>query len=211
MRNSSRRVRRINAQRTYSRAIRVSAFGSFGLTRYNNQISQARANIARINAQMMMRQYEQTLRANEKDVAQKTMAAGRVKHSQRASLAANGVAVGEGSAAELQASTDLIKEIDVNQMNENALREAWGYRMQGANYNNQALSHEAQKQNKWDVFGATLLGGASQVSTNYMLMASTGMFDKSPKSKSTDLWLNYAGSKKYGFAVNSRGWGSYGR
>ena len=131
----------------------VSAFGSFGLTRYNNQISQARANIARINAQMMMRQYEQTLRANEKDVAQKTMAAGRVKHSQRASLAANGVAVGEGSAAELQASTDLIKEIDVNQMNENALREAWGYRMQPENRGiyTQSDSPKKSSRNIWSL------------------------------------------------------------
>ena len=121
----------------------VNAFGSFGITRHNNAIAQSQANIARLNAQMMEWQAQGRLRSNEKDQVRLTMQAGQVKGSQRAALAANGIAVGEGSAAELQATTDIIKEIDSNQLTENAHRDAWGMRMQGANYEGQALMAEA--------------------------------------------------------------------
>lgn len=176
----------------------INAFGSFGLTKYNNRIAQRQANIARLNAQMMMGQYEATLRANEKAVQQKTMAAGRAKSSQRAALAANGVALGEGSAAELTASTDIVKEMDVNTMTSNAVREAWGYRMKAADFEGQALMAEAQKQNKWLNFGVSLLGGASQVASSYGFMKTMGVFDmNSTATSSRTGWSDYAGAAKY--------------
>lgn len=155
----------------------ITALGSFGISKHSNAAAQAQANIARINAQMMERQYQATLRASERAIVSKTMAAGQVKSAQRAALAANGVAVGEGSAAELQASTDIVKEMDVNQMRSNALNEAWGYRWKGVSYEAEALQAEAQKVNKWDMFGTTLLGGASQVANSYMLMKANGVFE----------------------------------
>ena len=127
----------------------IQAFGSFGITRHQNAIAQSQANIARLNAQMMEWQAQSRLHANTKDQVRLTMQAGQTKASQRAALAANGIAVGEGSAAELQTSTDIIKEIDSNQMTANARREAWGMRMQAAQYEGQALMAEAQKKNKW--------------------------------------------------------------
>lgn len=160
----------------------VSAFGSFGITRYQNAIAQSQANIARLNAQMMEWQATSRLHANTKDQVRLTMQAGQTKASQRAALAANGIAVGEGSAAELQASTDIIKEIDSNQLTANAHRDAWGMRMQAANYEGQALMAEAQKKNKWDVFGTTLLGGASQVANSYLLYNAYGLFDPAEQS-----------------------------
>lgn len=156
----------------------ITALGSFGVSKHSNAAAQAQANIARINAQMMERQYQATLRASEKAIVSKTMAAGQVKSAQRAALAANGIAVGEGSAAEMQASTDIVKEMDVNQIKSNALAEAWGYWWKGVGYEAQALQSEAQKVNKWDKFGTTLLGGASQVASNYMLMSASGMFNQ---------------------------------
>ena len=155
----------------------ISAFGSLSISKHNNAIAQSQANIARINAQMMERQYESTLRSAERAIVQKTMAAGQTKASQRAALAANGIAVGEGSAAELQASTDIIKEMDVNQIKANATSQAWGYKTQAVNYESQALMSESQKQSKWGAFGVTLLGGASQVANSYGLMSANGVFD----------------------------------
>ena len=160
----------------------VNAFGSLSITRHQNAIAQSQANIARLNAQMMEWQAQSRLHANTKDQVRLTLQAGQTKASQRAALAANGIAVGEGSAAELQASTDIIKEIDSNQMTANARREAWGMRMQAANYEGQALMAEAQKKNKWDVFGTTLLGGASQVANSYMLYNAYGLFDPAEQS-----------------------------
>lgn len=163
----------------------IAAFGGLGVTKYQNAIAQSQANIARINASMMMGQYEASLRAGEKQAAKVQMQAGRVKAAQQAALAANGVDVNAGgSAAELQASTDIVKAQEVDQIEKNALNEAWGYRMQAVNYKNQALMAEAQKQNKWTTFGVTLLGGASQAATNFGFnyLANYGSGDSSKAS-----------------------------
>lgn len=155
----------------------ITAFGSASVARHNNAIAQSRANIARINAQAMELQAQAVLRANETATVQKTMAAGRTKSAQRAALAANGIAVAEGSAAELQASTDIVKKMDMNTMKENAVRNAWGYRMQSTNYEGQALMAEAGKQSVGLTFGTSLANSAAQVGTSYLTMAAAGTFD----------------------------------
>lgn len=190
----------------------ITALGSFGISKHSNAAAQAQANIARINAQMMERQYQATLRASEKAIVSKTMAAGHVKSAQRVALAANGIAVGEGSAAEMQASTDIVKEMDVNQIKSNALSEAWGYRWKGVGYEAQALQAEAQKVNKWDAFGTTLLGGASQVANSYMLMSASGVFDKNAGASSSRIGTKaygdqaWSGTKKWTVDANGKWW-----
>lgn len=165
----------------------IAAFGGLGVTKYQNAIAQSQANIARINASMMMGQYEASLRAGEKQAAKVQMQAGRVKAAQQAALAANGVDVNAGgSASELQASTDIVKAQEVDQIQKNALNEAWGYRMLAVNYKNQALMSEAQKQNKWQVFGVTLLGGASQAATNWGFNYLANYGGNSSKSSTTE-------------------------
>lgn len=160
----------------------VTAFGNASVARHNNSIAKSRANIARINAQAMELQAQAVLRANETATVQKTMAAGRTKSAQRAALAANGIAVAEGSAAELQASTDIVKKIDMNTMKENAVRNAWGYRMQATNYENQALMAEAGKQSVGLTFATSLANTASQVGTSYMTMSASGTFGTKQES-----------------------------
>lgn len=196
----------------------VNAFGSLGITRHNNAIAQSQANIARLNAQMMEWQAQGRLRSNENDQVRLTMQAGQTKASQRAALAANGVAVGEGSAAELQASTDIIKEIDSNQLTANARREAWGMRMQAANYEGQALMSEAQKQNKWLNFGTTLLQGASQLANSYALYNALGLLDGvgSSDSSAVDGTFVSSGAKTIGdtnlpFVNSTNTFGSYNK
>lgn len=74
---------------------------------------------------------QSALSAGEKEIASYTMQVGQVKGKQRASMAANGVDLGVGSAAEVQASTEIVKEIDKKTIAANAARSAWGYRAQG--------------------------------------------------------------------------------
>jgi hypothetical protein len=49
---------------------------------------------------------------------------------QRANLAANGVDLGQGSANNILTSTQLMGQRDADQLQTNALREAWGYKTQ---------------------------------------------------------------------------------
>lgn len=102
-------------------------------------------------------------------VAIRTAQAGQQKATQRAALAANGVVLNEGSAAELQASEDLLKELDVNAIQSQALDAAWGYKMQKVNYQNQALMSRASAAGI-SPFAAgltTLLTGAGQVASQW--------------------------------------------
>lgn len=141
----------------------VSAYGQRSVAKYNNAVIQAQANIARLNAQTMELQAQAYLRSAEKSALQKTMQAGQFKGQQRAALAANGVAVGEGSAAELQASTDIIKQMDAQQIMSNAWGQAGAARMQATSYEGEALMTLAQKQSANGIFMQTLASGASQL------------------------------------------------
>ena len=185
----------------------ITAFGSIGLTAKQNAIAQAQANIARINAQQMEWSAQQRMQSAEKDQVRLTMQAGQVKGSQKAAIAANGLATNAGSAVEILSSTDIIKEIDSNQIKSNAVCDAWGMRLQGVNYSNQALSFEAQKQSAGLNFGTTLLQGASQIANRYMIYDALGLFDSSSSApQATGIGSKaYASTPRPSWSVNQFG------
>ena len=106
------------------------------------------------------------------------MKAGQLKSSQRAAMAANGIDLGTGSAAELQASTDTMKDIDANQLLANAVRNAWGYRMQGVNYQNEAMMARAGAKgiNPGMAAFGSLLSGATNVATSWYGLSKSGVW-----------------------------------
>lgn len=95
--------------------------------------------MAQINQRIAERQAQSALRQSEFKIAAITLRAGQIKSSQKVSLAANGVALGKGTAAEVMASTDLMKEIDVNTERLNGIMSAWGYRFKGLGYQADAM------------------------------------------------------------------------
>lgn len=109
------------------------------------QTAKANAEIAEMGAQSVLSQGQQ-------QTASLTLKAGQLKSSQRAAMAANGIDLGEGNAVDVQASTEIMKEIDKNQIEQNALRSAWGYRTQGVaaqiDGNNQAVQIEIRGRNE---------------------------------------------------------------
>ena len=84
--------------------------------------------------------------------------------------------MGEGSAREVQASTDVMKDIDKNALLANAVSQAWGQRMQGVNYQNEAIYARANAKgiNPLMQAGTSLLGGASQVAASWYQMKQAG-------------------------------------
>ena len=94
--------------------------------------------MANINQRIAERQAQSVLRQSEFKIAALTLRAGQIKSSQRASLAANGIQLGVGSAAEITAGTDLMKEIDMNTERLNGIMSAWGYRLKGLGYQSEA-------------------------------------------------------------------------
>ena len=83
-------------------------------------------------------------RAGHKQAAGIGFEAGQAKSSTRVSQASAGVQVsGSGSSAEVMASIDIAKEMQINDVMAAACANAWGYRRQAVNYENQAMAARA--------------------------------------------------------------------
>ena len=102
--------------------------------------------------------------------------AGRMKSAQRAAMAANGIDLGVGSAAELQASTDIMKEIDMATIEANAMRSAFGYRSQAMNFENEALAKRATAGaiSPFGSMASSLLGSAGSVAGSWYSLNNSG-------------------------------------
>ena len=86
---------------------------------------------------------------------------GQLKGNQIASMAARGLDLGEGTAADVLASTDIMAEYDEKMIQANAQKEAEGFRMMGKNYAGNAalLMGRSGRENP-------LLSGVSSLLTN---------------------------------------------
>lgn len=98
--------------------------------------------------------------------------------AQRAAFAASGVDPNSGSAADVSAGTRTIGDFDALTIKNNAWREAWGYKVQGANY--QAQGNFAQMSGNNAARDTLLTGGMNAVSTG---INAWGAYDKYKKGK----------------------------
>lgn len=77
--------------------------------------------------------------SGKSQIANYTLQAGQQKSAATASMAARGIALGVGSAADVSASMDIEKDLNVLAINSNTTRQAWVAREQGTDYANQSL------------------------------------------------------------------------
>ena len=84
-------------------------------------------------------------------------------------MAANGIALGEGSAADVEASTDVMRETDRATLEINAMRAAFGQRMQASNARSQAAMSRANAAGISPGLSAatSLLGSAGRVASGW--------------------------------------------
>jgi hypothetical protein len=102
----------------------------------NNWLHQA--NVAEHNARQMDFARRTVYDQAAHEAGRLTLQVGQLKGKQRAALGASGVDLGVGSAVEVQASTEVMKEIDVNTIKTNAMLQAFGFENQARNYRNSA-------------------------------------------------------------------------
>jgi hypothetical protein len=145
------------------------AIGGFYSARMTKSQLAFEADMSRINARMAELGARTALDNGQKQVAGLTMQAGQLKSRQRASMAANGIDLGEGSAAEIQASTEIMKEIDKNTLEANAVKSAWGYRVDASNLQSSALMKEGSASgiSPLAAGASSMLTGASQVASSW--------------------------------------------
>ena len=154
----------------------TSAVGSYFSAATQKENLRAQAAMAEVNARIAEMGAQSALRSGQYEVGRLTLQAGQLKGRQRAALAGSGVVMGEGSAREVQASTDAMKDIDKNALLANAVSQAWGHRMQGVNYQNEAIYARANAKgiNPLMQAGTSLLGGATQVASSWFQMKQAG-------------------------------------
>lgn len=146
-----------------------SAIGSYFSAESQKSSLKFQADMAEINARLSETSAQQELLKGERQVGALTLRAGQVKGAQRAAMAANGIDLGVGNAAEVLASTEILKEVDKNTASANAVQNAWGFRLQGTNYENDALIKRATASAVSPVASAasSLLGSAGSVAKSW--------------------------------------------
>jgi hypothetical protein len=123
--------------------------------------------MAEQNALFAEQQAEDALMRGKEAVSRHRMDVRRFAGSQRARLAAQGIDIGVGTAADILGETSYFGELDAITLKNNALREAWGYRAQATNYRNQGgfagLSARTQAASLRNQGWSALLTGGAQV------------------------------------------------
>lgn len=147
----------------------TSALGAYSSISSVKSNLEFQSQIGAINARMAERSAQSILRAAEYETGRVTMKAGQVKSSQKAGQGKRGVAIGVGSAAEEIASTDLIKEMDMNTIYRNATAAAGAARMQSVNFSNASLLQGTMADTLSPSLGAgtTLLKEATSVAYSW--------------------------------------------
>lgn len=156
--------------------VATSTIGAYFGAAAQKSLFQGQAAIADTNARIAELGAQQELYRGQQQVGALTLKAGQLKSSQRAAMAANGLALGEGSAAEVLASTDIMKEIDANTLIANAVRSAWGYRTQAVDFQNEAIMKRAAASGIRPGMAAatSLLGGAGKVASSWYMLKKDG-------------------------------------
>ena len=102
----------------------MGTVGSYYSARNTKSNLQLQANLADTNAQIAELGAQSALAQGAKEEQRSRLQTTALKKSQRVALAANGVDLGQGSAAEILTSTDLMGDIDANTIKANAVRNA---------------------------------------------------------------------------------------
>lgn len=136
---------------------------------YQEQMSQLNARAAENDAQ-------EILRAGNAQIGLIGMRYAQEKAALRASTASRGVVLGDGNAAEVQASISLARDIDIMTMRAQSIREAGNARLRGVNARAQGAAAGASAANMQATARSinpamaahtTLLGGAPAVASYF--------------------------------------------
>jgi hypothetical protein len=120
-----------------------SAVGAYYKSASDKAQLELSAGMADVDARMAEAAARTALNAGAREVQKSQLQTAGLKGTQRASMAANGVDLGEGSPLNVLNTTDTLGEIDANTLQANAIRQAMGYRTQAVNFTNQATTSRA--------------------------------------------------------------------
>jgi len=147
----------------------MQTVGSYYAAKGQKMQLELQSKMAELNAKQAEGQARDILMQGQRAQQGIKMAGAQIKSSQRAQMAASGVDLASETAVVNQTSTDFLSELDANTAAANALRAAWGQRMQAVNYRNQALMARSSAKAISPGMSAlgSLLGSAAQMGMTY--------------------------------------------
>ena len=157
----------------------TAALGAFSQSSAQKQAYQYQSQISKVNEQIAQWDASAALNRGQTLEGESRLATAQVYSSQRASMAANGVDITEGSPVGVLATTKFIGNVDAATIHDNALQEAWGYQVAGVNASNASsyYSSAASNINPGLSAGTSLLTSAGSVASNWYTAKSAGVFN----------------------------------
>jgi hypothetical protein len=148
----------------YAAAAAVGAYGAYSSSQNAKAQAEYQSDVAQANATMAGYQREDALRRGEEDAQQAARQAERMRGTQVARLASNGLDITSGSSLSILEDTAFFGAQDVQTIRNNAAREAWGYSVQADNAmaSSQMYTSAAKAQNPGRAAGLSLLSSAGQ-------------------------------------------------
>lgn len=122
----------------------VAPYLAYKQAKFEKEMYGMQAELSELGAQAYQTAAEDVIRASHNQVAAITFNAGQAKAATRVSQAASGVRVGgTGSAAEVMASQDIVRDFQVNQTLANGITQSFGYQRAKVNAQVNALGLRA--------------------------------------------------------------------
>lgn len=148
----------------YGVAAVVGAYSAYSASEQSKAAANYQEDVNRNNAKMAEYAAVDAENRGARDIEESNKRARAMRGAQEARLASNGLMLDSGSALNILEDTDLLAEADARLIRDNARREAWGYRVQGQNFNSSANMYRSAAKNERPGLSAasSLLGSATQ-------------------------------------------------
>jgi len=146
-----------------------STIGAYKQSQAAKSSYEYQAQVASWNAHLADRRASDAITRGQTDEGTQRLKAAGIYSAQRATLAARGLDLGEGSALNILADTKFMGEVDALTIRNNAAREAYGYQYQAANdrFASDFYKGRAGAESPLVAGGTSLLAGAGQVATSW--------------------------------------------
>jgi hypothetical protein len=145
-----------------------------GVGAYNKSVAdraayQIQSTVAGQNAAIADLQAQDAIRRGQVTEFNSTLKARQLKGQQIAQMAGGGLDLSSGSPTNILTDTDLMSAADAAVIRGNAMKEAWGYKVQEANYKSNAdiLKMRADMESPLASGATSLLTGAGRVASSW--------------------------------------------
>lgn len=149
----------------------LTAYGQLEAGKAAKQAGDYNAAIARNNQIIAERQAEDAVKRGDIAADEQRRKTARIAGAQKAAIGASGIALDSGTPMDIFGDTAAFGELDALTIKSNAAREAYGYQVQGMNFEAEGAMARTRGNNaqraSYIQAGSTLLGGAAQAGDMY--------------------------------------------